>query len=345
MSNIERKMAYIAKVTGIFPIKDADRICVYEIDSGWKVVDTIGKYSVSDLVVYVSIDSWVPTTTAPFLTKPEHFPKIYNGIQGEKLRTIRLKKQISQGLILPLSVLDYVESEIMEVLIGLDVSVPLGIVKWEPPPEFASADSKGNFPSCVPKTNQERIQNFYSDIKDQFDKITFSVSEKANGSSGTFIFNNGEFAVCSRNLELKDSDNTWWNIARKYNLENKLRTLGRNIGIQGEVLGPKMNGNQYQLTDFMMLVFDIFDIDKQEYLSPKEMVNLCNDLGLQTVPILNSNMSLNNYSLDTILKMADGTSVLGFPSTKREGLVFKANTPERISFKAISNAHLLSEKD
>lgn len=103
-----RKLATIRQITGILPITNADKICAYIVD-GWKVVDSIGKYTVGDLVVFCEIDSWIPSTVAPFLTKPGKFPKEYLGVQGERLKTIRLKGQISQGLVLQLEDLFNVE--------------------------------------------------------------------------------------------------------------------------------------------------------------------------------------------------------------------------------------------
>ena len=100
-----RKLASIRRISDIQPIPDADMIHVVTVD-GWKVVaqKAMG-YKVGDLVVYLEIDSWVPHTLAPFLTKNAAIPKVFNGIEGERLRTIRLKGQISQGLLMPLSVI------------------------------------------------------------------------------------------------------------------------------------------------------------------------------------------------------------------------------------------------
>lgn len=169
-----RKMASIQQVNGVYPIPDADRICQYGIN-GWRIVDQVGKYNVGDKVIFCEVDSWIPNSVAPFLTKDGHFPKVFNGVEGEKLRTIRLRKVLSQGLILPLSVLtiDYEEvpGEICvwskfipdsasgictSSLDDLDVSEVLGIKKWEAPPEFTSADARGSFPSFIYKTDQER---------------------------------------------------------------------------------------------------------------------------------------------------------------------------------------------
>lgn len=102
---MERKMATIRKIDDIQPIEGADLIHAVKI-GGWTVVaqKSMG-YKVGDLVVYCEIDSFIPTEVAPFLTQAGHFPKEYNGIKGERLRTKKLKGVISQGLLLPLDVL------------------------------------------------------------------------------------------------------------------------------------------------------------------------------------------------------------------------------------------------
>jgi RNA ligase (TIGR02306 family) len=333
-----RKMASIQKIAEVKAIPDADKICGYRVH-GWWIVDQVGKYVVDDLVVYAEPDSWIPSTLAPFLTKPENSPKTYLGVEGEKLRTIRLKKQLSQGLLLPLSVLDHVESELFE---GLDVSFLLGIVKWEPPSEFTSADARGSFPSWGPKSDQERIQNCYGDVSQVFEQFTWSVSEKVEGQSFCSYFYEGEFGVCSRNINLRDSDNTYWNSARKYDLETKLKNFGKNLMVYFEQVGPGIQGNIYELKDYMLFMFDVFDIDTQTYYSPEEMVAFAEELNLTTAPILESNCNLVGMSCDDILKKADGGSVLGMIGCLREGLVFKANSGrQRISWKAVSNAYLL----
>ena len=348
-----RKMASIQEVNGVYPIEGADKICQYGIN-GWKVVDQVGKYKVGDLVVFCEVDSFIPTAVAPFLTKPGKFPKIYNEVEGEKLRTIRLRKALSQGLILPvfndetgtyLMIMDDDAGEYsVTVTLGDDVSEILGIQKWEPPPEFTSADARGTFPQFIFKTDQERVQNCFRNVEQLFNKVTWQVSEKVEGQSHTAYLYHDEFGVCSRNLNLKDSDNTFWNTARKYDLEAKLRALGRNIAIQSEQVGPGISGNIYGHTDYFLFVFDIFDIDNQRYFSPDETQALIKDLGLTSVPILKSGEVLN-ASLDELLIMADGKSVLGTTDTLREGLVFKANLADRVSWKAVSNIYLEKSKD
>ncbi len=341
MEEYVRKMASIQEVNGVYPIPDADKICQYGIN-GWKVVDQVGKYQVGDKVVFCEVDCFIPTTLAPFLTKSGHYPKVYNGVEGEKLKTIRLRKALSQGLILPLEpTCEMIESELF---VGLDVTFPLGIQKWEPPPEFKSADARGTFPSYIFKSDQERIQNCFGDVVETFNQVTYQCTEKLEGQSHTAYFYNGEFGVCSRNLNLKDADNTFWNTARKYNLQEKLEKLGRNIAIQSEQVGPGISGNIYQLKEYYLYVYDIFDIDEQRYMSPSETQKLIDELQLVSVPVLESECDLQGMALDAILTKADGYSVMGMIGCRREGLVFKANTKTRISWKSVSNVYLLGEK-
>jgi RNA ligase (TIGR02306 family) len=302
--------------------------------------------------VYAEPDAWIPTSIAPFLTKPGHFPKTYNGIEGEKLRTIRLKKQISQGLLLPLDVV--VNNMTMEQRMiagadnyveGTDVSKLLNIQKWEAPPEFTSADARGSFPSYGPKSDQERIQNCYKDVSTYFDTTTWTMTEKVEGQSLCAYFYYGEFGICSRNINLRDSDNTYWNSARKYKLDTILPAIGKNLMVYFEQAGPGIQGNIYNHTGYHLFMFDIFDIDTQSYYSPDEMKEFAAQHNLTTVPILSSAVDLSGKSAADILVMADGSSVLGMIGCLREGLVFKANTKTRTSWKSVSNKYLLKQKD
>lgn len=334
-------MASLQQINAVYKIPGADKICQYGIN-GWLVVDQIGKYSVGDKVIYCEVDSWIPNSIAPFLTKPDKTPKEYLGVMGEKLRTVRLRNALSQGLILPLSTLDYHKPGYGTLVdIGEDLSQVLGILKYEAPQEYFNADTKGNFPAFLKRSDQERIQNCYTDLMPLFGGLIFEVQEKMEGQSHTAYYSNGEFGVCSRNLELKDTNNTFWNTARKYDLQNKLQKLGRNIAIVSEQCGPGISGNIYSLTEHYLFVFDIFDIDTQEYLKPSDRQTLVKELGLTSAPILYNDFYFTNMSCSDILKMADGTSVMGHMTTPREGLVFKANTRTRITFKAVSNEYLL----
>jgi RNA ligase (TIGR02306 family) len=339
-----RKMATIRKIDALRPIEGADAIeCA--IVGGWTCVVKKGEYTAGDLAVYCEIDSFIPTTIAPFLTKPGQYPKTFEGIEGERLRTVKLRGQLSQGLLLPLSVITD-NGHTIYFVEGLDVSEALGITKYEAPvPAELAGEVKGMFPARIPKTDQERIQNLSAELAEwKTEKLTWTITEKCEGSSFTAFFNDGEFNVCSRNLMLKENaDNTLWATAGKYDLKNKMTALGRNIAVQAELLGPGVQGNIYKLSKHMLAVFDIFDIDAQHYMSPADCKDMIEHLGLTSVPVLTSTAELGDKTIEILLKIADGVSVMGSVGCKREGLVWKCNE-RRVSFKTISNAYLLGEK-
>ena len=338
-----RKLASIRKIASIRPIPGADAIECVTVD-GWDVVTKKGEFSAGDLVVYLEIDSWVSTDLAPFLSKGKE-PREFNGIKGERLRTVKLRGQISQGLILPLSVLS-VETDSGDYLgdwnqfEGHDVTERLGIQKWERPinPQLAGL-AKGNFPSFIPKTDQERIQNCKHVLEDREER--YEVTIKLDGSSFTAYHRDGEVGVCSRNLELKETENNaFWQVARKYRVLELLAQEG-NYAIQGELIGPSIQGNQEKLKELDLYVFDVFDIDSQSYLNAWDRYALVDKLKLKHVPILGHNEQAPE-DLQAALKYAEGTSLN--PAVNREGVVFKSTRNPSLSFKAISNSWLLKEK-
>lgn len=152
-----RKLATIRRISELNPIPKADAIEVATVD-GWKAVVKKGDFKVGDLAIYLEVDSWVPYELAPFLSKDKE-PKEYNGVKGERLRTIKLRGQLSQGLLLPIDVAyDEDPPDYDHVFLeGDDVTELLGIQKWERPvPAQLAGLMKGSFPSFIPKTDQER---------------------------------------------------------------------------------------------------------------------------------------------------------------------------------------------
>jgi RNA ligase (TIGR02306 family) len=336
-NKMERKLASIRKISDIQEIQGADMIELAIVD-GWKVV--VAKdvnHKIGDLVIYCEIDSFLPIKEEfEFLRKSSY--KKMNDQEGFRLKTIKLRGQVSQGLILPIHVLPLLEM----VHEGQDVTEMLGIVKYEPPiPAELSGKVKGLFPSFLRKTDEERIQNLSGEIENWKDK-TFYVTEKLDGSSATFYYKDGEFGVCSRNLELLETeDNTFWKFARQVDLENKMRDFDVNISLQGELIGEGIQGNPYKIKGQTVRFFNLFDIDLQEYHSLSMFKGVCNRFGVDMVPILNKHFEMFN-TVEDILEYAEGKSVLN-PNFDREGVVIRS-LDRKISFKAISNKFLLNEK-
>ena len=339
----ERVMARVVRIDAINPIEGADQIEVAQI-GGWKVVVKKGEFQASSLACYLEIDSWVPHSIAPFLTKPGQFPKVYNEVEGQRLRTIKLRGQISQGLLLPMSIRGS-DGLVVGALFteGDDVTEFLGIQKWEPPQEFRAANAKGSFPHFIPKTDCERVQNLSHQVQQWAeDEVVFQKSEKLDGSSMTVFYKDGEVGCCSRNLELKDDGtSTFWETAKNEKLVEKLISLGKNIALQGELLGGQIQGNSYKITGFKFFLYDIYDIDKQEYLRPEVVEQFAEEHGISHVPIIGYVTLPKEDIVQALLLDADGKSAIGC-HPKREGFVYKSTKDTNISVKCISNSWLLS---
>jgi RNA ligase (TIGR02306 family) len=225
---------------------------------------------------------------------------------------------------------------------GVEVTDLFGVTKYEPPiPSCLAGVSRGNFPSFLRKTDEDRIQNSKKLLLTNADK-EFYITEKLEGSSTTYYLNNDVFGVCSRNMDLEEvGENSMWNFARENGIEEKMRAYGRNIAIQGEIIGPGIQGNIYKLGNTTVKFFSVFDIDEYKYVGYDELCNVLAILGVSIVPIVGVNVKLPT-TVDEILAMADGKSLLN-KNTNREGLVFRTMDGQ-VSFKAISNNYLLKNE-
>ena len=360
-----RKLASIQRIGAVLPILGADSIEVVTINS-WRVVSKKGEFKEGDLCVYFEIDSFLPLEKDfEFLRKSSY--KKMGDLEGFRLRTIKLRGQVSQGLCLPLSVLEkndemkigiskqpwgdqlqlgpYDDAIVIEE--GSDVTAYMCVLKYEPPiPAELSGKVKGGFPGFIRKTDEERIQNMTKEFESMQDKAYY-VTEKLDGSSATYYFRDGVFGVCSRNLELLESEgNTFWKVARELFIEEKLGTLEENYAIQGELIGEGVQGNPYKIKGQKVLIFNVFNIDTQEYLGLDEMVHFLERVNvdskpLELVPVIDYDYKLPPV-IDAIISYADGKSRLN-PETDREGIVIR-NKDKSVSFKAISNTFLLKQK-
>ena len=349
-----RQLATVQQVLKIDPIAGADKIEVATI-LGWHVVVKKDEFKVGDKVVYIEIDSRLPETNPHFEFMWErHF----------KVKTIKHRKQISQGIAFGMYILpsdDYA--------VGADVTDLLGITKYEPyeePIRVPAAYVKNMWPRWLPKwvvckfkrynwftrlflinpgkwpkflrkTDETRVQNCQCSLNVHAGE-KFVYSEKVDGSSCTCYYYKGHFGVCSRNLELKNNGNNFWATAEKLGIPDKLKAYGKNIAIQGELIGPGIQGNKYKRDDFELHVFSVYNIDTGEYLPYGEFRDVCGTLELTTVPILDTEYALDT-DIDTIVKLSEGQSKLA--KVPREGIVIRKIDNSHISFKAINPNFLL----
>ena len=330
-----RKLATIQKIEEIKSIPNADKIDVAKV-KGWYVVVEKNLHKVGDDIIYLEIDSFLPLKPEyDFLlrgSKPKKMLLEGKEIEGIRLRTVKLRGQISQGLILPIP-------NGLDIPDDGDVSEQLGIIKYEMPmPPSLSGKAKGFFPSFIPKTDEERIQNMGEALEG------FYISEKIDGTSVTYYKKHGLFGVCSRNLELCESETTQWRIAKEMDLLNKMPD---NFALQGELVGEGIQKNPLKIQRQEVYFFNAYNIESGIYLNYKDFIELCGSLGLKTVPIVSDDFSLPK-TVDEMLLYAEGKSLIN-PDVEREGIVVRPKIERlyngtRFSFKAISNKYLLKSE-
>ena len=352
MNDITRKLASIKKITNIRVHPNADSLEIAEIQ-GWDVIVKKDIHKVGDLVLYFEVDSFLPVDPRYEFLRKGCFRTTSNLGDGFRIKSMKLRGELSQGLIIPLNEYpdlvirgeaprDDYHGETRTVEEFDDVTKWLGVKKYEQPlPSNLTGRVKGNFPLFIPKTDQERIQNITYKERNLYGDDTFELTTKLDGSSMTVYYNEGNFGVCSRNWDLtEEAENLYWQMANKLELRDYL-TLGRNFALQGELVGPGVNHNRAQLKEHHFFIFDVYHIDYKRYLTPIErcgfLATYCHEL--QHVPILDYNARYPEK--EEALALADKTMYNGLPA---EGIVYKSNQ-HQFSFKAISNNYLLKNDE
>ncbi|MHC5539039.1 RNA ligase (ATP) [Singulisphaera rosea] len=348
-----RKLASIQTVNAVEPIPGADAIEKIRV-LGWWVVVKKGEHSPGDRVVYCEIDSLLPERPEFEFLRPSSFKPAQVDPSGAttlpagfRIKTVRLRGQVSQGICFPLSILPD-GSPLDE---GEEVTELLDVRKWEPPlPVGMGGKVKGLFPGFLPKTDETRVQILEPTLERHRGK-TFYVTEKLDGTSFTAFVRQGEFGICSRNLRMDEADeaNLLARLAIGLKLEDRLREararLGFDLAIQGEVIGPGIQKNKYALPAVDLRVFSVLNVDTFRLIDHGAMLPLLADLGLEPVPQLGT--LVLDHSVDDLVAYSEGTSLLN-PKIRREGVVLRPLSEEydediggRLSFKAINPKFLL----
>ena len=335
---MERKLVTIQKILDLQPIPGADAIEVAQV-LGWKCVVKRGEFSVGDKCCYFEIDSLLPVADwTNFLRKDDPRPF--------RLRSITLRKQLSQGLALPLS---KVPLQSGEYEIGQDVTEMFGVTKYEAqiPAELAGI-CKGNFPSFIPKTDEPRLQSF-PDLINEVRGKRMRGTIKIDGTSATIFRDDDRFGVCSRNMELVESEtNTYWKMANKLNL----RHYTGNWAIQGEIAGPGIQGNRLGLTELTFFAFSLYDIEEGRFLNHERLTAFCTATDINIVPTVFDGIIDPNWGVEDFLNYAN-KQVYPTNGLPAEGIVWRpyeetdstALKGGRLSFKTISNVFLAKYKE
>lgn len=345
---VTRNLARIVKIDAISPIEKADAIEVAHV-GGWKVVVRKGKFRPGDLAVYFEIDSFLPEGNPAWRFLVDKSACVFEDKRGHVLRSVKLRGQVSQGLLLSLAALKGTSLYGAALQVGDSVAEALGVLKYERPiPACLEGQVRGAFPSRVPKSDQERIQNLANELTDWRRRgVVWEVTEKLEGTSCTFAWLDNELHVCSRTLNLAPTEgNSFWGAAKALGIHEKLERYAgdRNIALQGELVGFGIQGNIYKMNGQAFYLYDVYDVDAARYLRSPERLAIAQTLDIPHVPVIDASFAMDeNTTVERLLAMADGESQLR-TGQRREGLVFKALT-EPVSFKAISNQYLLNQKD
>ncbi len=371
---MSRKLVTLRRITDIRPIANADAIEVAVVD-GWECVVKKGEFEVGQYVLYFEIDSILPKGRPEFeflMARGCKMQPAEDGslLEGHRLRTIKLRGQVSQGLVIPVPeflaldisedgapiVIDWQDTEMGIIYDSCDdLSNVFGVKKYEKPiPAQLAGMCRGNYPAWLPKTDQDRVQNCFNKMSG-----TFYFEEKLEGSSMTIYHDGEKVGVTSRNIDLvlEQEGNTFVDVAKasglmellvKYAEENQ----NTQVAVRGELIGPNIQGNIYGLTNHQFYIFDIFVNGR--YLTVDERVLFihnvlkdCNKDVVQCVRVLGT-LNIEAYTVREVIEMSNGFSILN-TKTRREGLVFKARDlnahNQVVSFKAISPEYLLKEKE
>jgi hypothetical protein len=357
---MSKNLASIQKILWKKEIEGADKIELCGV-LGWQVVCKKNEFQVGDLVVYIQIDTVAPEKPEFEFLRERNF----------RVRTIKLRKQLSQGLIIPLITLGkFKESD--------DVTEIIGVKKYEKPDNNPQKYEKPRIPkvwykkwiylfkynilykvfpnlrkktrspfptNLVSITDEERIQNTPKVLQTHKGK-EFVVSYKLDGSSITIIHNKvlgkSKYRICSRRFELHDKNNDWYNVFINTNFSKHIDNLvnhykTNDIIVQGEAIG-RFNGNHHNLKQDEIRLFNIYINGKR--LNQYMFIELCKFYNIPHCPEY-CKITLN-HTMEEILKISEIPDILN-PKVPVEGLVWRC-IEDNLSFKVINNNYLLNEK-
>ena len=378
----QRQLASFRVLGGVIPHPNADNLEIALVD-GWKCIVKKGDFKAGDRVIYFEIDSLLPITPQfEFLRKYAYvnkawMPKELGVSEGFRIKTIKLRGEISQGLVVP------VPKDLEFVTDSYDLTEHFKVLKYEVPlsKEFVShfaPGSGGKFPSFFPKTGETRIQNKFSAVQEN-KNIMFEVTRKYHGMSISFYAKLADdltffertkltlanwfgfnmkpiyrYGVCSHNVELKLNciGNTFVDFANNSGIMQMLANYVESnpglpeIALQGEICGPGIQDNHHGLDEITVYIFNIFDIKENRYLLPEERSELFEKIVTDKDSLIKEALvefytTVGDRTVDEIIALGEFTLPSGKPN---EGFVWKAMACD-FSFKAISNEFLLSKNE
>lgn len=345
-----RKLASIQIVTKIEPIRGADRIELAHV-LGWQCVVNKGQFKEGDKAVYYEVDSFLPVWPEYEFLRSSSYRKTDFMGEGFRLKTMKFRGEISQGLLLPISTFPGISPDAEP---GTDVTALLGVRKWEIEERVTTGGTiVGGLPHDVPHTDEMRIQAEPALLK-EFAGLEYYISTKMDGSSHSVSIDEDGFHVTGHNYEYKDDGgSSFYEFIKTMDLKEKMEAFIRENGlrsltIQGELCAPGIQQNRLRLQKPAWYVFTVRENGKRTGL--KRMQEICLTLGLETVPVeeVGTDLPAKYGSVETILNRADGNYPNG---GRKEGIVIRPTEPVfcpllngPLSMKVVSNKYLLKNE-
>ncbi|WP_036613398.1 RNA ligase (ATP) [Oribacterium sp. P6A1] len=347
-----RKLASIQKIKEIFPIPDADRLELVQV-LGWKCVGGKGEFHVGDMVVYFEIDSFLPVCEEfEFLRKSSYKSNDFMG-EGFRLKTMKFRGEISQGLCLGIEKLSKLQGMTLEE--GMDVTEILGVREWETPERVGSGGTMiGDRPGYIPKTDETRIQSA-PELLNEFKGLPYYITTKMDGSSHSIGVRDGDISFTGHNFTYKDDGKSAFvEHVKAAGIPEKMKAYVDEHGLstmvlQGEWCGEGIQKNRLKLKKPEWFVFTARVDDKRTDLTT--LREICEYVGCQLVPVEEEgNDLLAKYPDEAaLLARAEG---IGYNGTTKEGIVIRPVTPVHsytlsgpLSMKVINNKYLMKNDE
>lgn len=335
-----RALVTVETVTSLTPIENADFIAVARV-RGWNLVVKKDEVKVGDAVLYFEIDSHLPLADPRFAFLEPRGATEYNGVHGHVLKSARMRGVYSQGLAIPARLFP----ELNELTSGEDLAAVLGVTKYEEPiPDEMAGVAVGGFPTqFAPKTGAARVQNLtgvFAQLREDYDWIA---TEKIDGTSTTFINDDGILRVAGRGWELAApatgaEASAPWKIADEYGILGRLPV---GYTVQGELYGAGVLAkNTLKEGGKKFLAFNV--LRDGVFVPRSEWPSAIEEIG---TPVLDLELPA---TVEEALAQVEGMKSVLNPAVMAEGIVWHntdgARIPEldgRTGMKAINNKWLV----
>ena len=346
-----RKLASIQCIRAIEPIEEADRIELAHV-LGWQCVVNRGQFQPGDTAVYFEVDSFLPVRPVYEFMRASSYRSTDLMGEGFRLRTMKFRGQISQGLLLPLSYFPEIPTD---VSIGDDVTELLGVREWEIEERISTGGTMiGTLPPDIPHTDETRIQA-QPDLLQAFAGLPYYITTKMDGSSHSVGLDENGFHVTGHNYEYKDDGQSpFYEMVKAMGLQAKMEAFAAENGlqtltIQGELCAPGIQKNRLKLSKAAWYVFTVRENGRRTGLD--RMTAVCRALGLEMVPVeeVGEDLPSRYPTVEALLVRADGAYPRG---GKKEGIVIRPVEPvfcktinSSLSMKVVNNKYLLKHGD